>query len=127
MNIAEAPNGDPASINNINCGGDGLTDTGANCDSYNNNDTDNGGPFYATEYDGFTDVFTASVLGLSAGTHTIKIAIADAGDSILDSAVFIQAGSFSDQPTNGVPEPGILALLGLGLAGMTFGRRSKLN
>lgn len=121
VNIALAPNGDVASINNINCTGANT----ANCSSFNNNDpSDLGTPTpFDIEYDGFTNVLTASALGLGAGVHHIKIAIADAGDSILDSGVFIKTGSFSDiEPT---PEPGILALLGLGLAGMTVARRRK--
>ena len=40
-------------------------------------------------------IFTAQALGLSPGTHHIKLAIADAGDYVLDSAVFIQTGSFA--------------------------------
>jgi len=71
---------------------------------------------YGIEYDGFTHVLTASALGLSAGEHTITLAIADAGDYILDSGVFIQAASFSstqqpydereDNSHNHVPDPG---------------------
>lgn len=123
VNIALAPNGDVASINNINC-------TGANqdnCASFNNNDpSDLGTPTpFDIEYDGFTDVLVAEALGLTAGIHHIKIAIADAGDTILDSGVFIKTGSFSDKPPVETPEPGILALLGLGLAGMTIMRRRK--
>ncbi len=59
------------SINNVNCG---YSDGGAlpgtdpeNCCLFNNNDLDNGGPFFDIQYDGFTDVFTASILGLEAG------------------------------------------------------------
>lgn len=116
-NIALAPDGQVASINNINCGNPyvGVGPT-TNCSSFNNNDLNDGGPFFDIEYDGFTDVLTAEALGIGAGEHHIKIAIADAGDSILDSAVFIQGGTFSDEPPTPAPEPGILALMSLGLA-----------
>lgn len=90
---------------------------GVNSSFYNNNDPSNGVPTpFPIEYDGFTDVFTAVALGVGAGTHHIKLAIADGQDSSLDSAVFIQAGTFSDQPV--VPEPSSIALLGFGLFGM---------
>jgi hypothetical protein len=127
VNIAKAPDGQVASINTINCGNPYTGTTGPNCSSYNNNDLNDGGPFYATEYDGFTDLLTASALGIGAGTHHIKIALADTGDASWDSAVFIKGGSFSDKPPEDgeVPEPGILALLGIGLAGMTIMRRRK--
>ena len=51
--------------------------------------------FDLVEYDGFTDVFTAQALNLSPGVHTIRLVIADGGDSSFDSAVFFRAGSFS--------------------------------
>lgn len=50
---------------------------------------------YNTELDGFTTVFKAVGEVAPLTENTIKIAIADAGDSILDSAVFIEAKSFS--------------------------------
>jgi hypothetical protein len=46
------------------------------------------------EYDGLTTVLTAQKLDLPAGTHTMKLAIADGSDYILDAAVFIEGGSF---------------------------------
>ena len=123
-NIAKAPDGAVASINTINCGKPyNPAHVGDNCSSYNNNDLQDGGPLFATEYDGFTNVITASATGLSAGVHHIKIAIADTSDTALDSAVFIQGGTFSDKET--VPAPGVLALLGLGLLGMVTRRRIK--
>lgn len=101
VNVAIAPDGNPVSINNVNCGNP-FSGSGPNCDSFNNNESG----VFDIEYDGFTDVFLAQALGLSPGTHTLKLAIADAGDTILDSALFIQGGSLSDDiPTTDVPEP----------------------
>ena len=54
------------------------------------------GPFFDIEYDEFTDIFTATAIGIATGSQHIKLAIADSSDAVLDSAVFIQAGSFSD-------------------------------
>lgn len=71
-------------VNNINCGLDG-TDTGApNCGCFVDNTTG----AIETELDGVTHVFTISA-AISAGPHTLKLAIADTADEIYDSAVFI--------------------------------------
>jgi len=121
QNVALVPGTNtPVSINNVN--------PGKNSAYYVNNVNNS----VATQYDGVTKVLTASVLGLSAGSHHIKIAIADAGDYILDSGVFIQAGSFQSTPTdNVVPElssssaTSALALLALG-AFMVMGRRRQM-
>ncbi|MGD1808140.1 choice-of-anchor L domain-containing protein [Dapis sp. BLCC M126] len=112
----------PVAINTVN-GGKNLETNGSNSEFFNNNDPSDGGPFFDIEYDGFTNVFTAQALGLASGSHTIKLAIADTKDQGWDSAVFIQAKSFSDGGTSDgdtsdgdtqdVPEPiidgGILA------------------
>lgn len=125
VNIALLPDGTtPVAINNVN--------KGLNSADYNDNDYgDFGGssPF-KIEYDGFTSVLTAKSLGLSAGKHHIKLAIADAGDSILDSGVFIQAGSFANKPTDPekTPEPAsIFGLLTVGAVGLTSLKRKQQN
>lgn len=101
----------PVSINNVN--------NGLNAAFYR----DNTSGAIDTQYDGLTTMLTAAALNIGAGTHHIDIAIADAGDYILDSGVLIQAGSFSD--TNPVPEPSTIILLGAGLAGIAFARRTS--
>lgn len=52
-----------------------------------NNDTG------VVEYDGYTDVLEASIDVIEGERYTIKITIADRGDFILDSAVFIRGFS----------------------------------
>lgn len=99
----------PVAINNVNLD--------LNSVFYNNNNLASGAPANIG-YDGFTTVFTASALNIGQGTHTIKLAIADTGDSSLDSGVFIQGDTFSSTPTEPVSEPasmlGILAFGALG-------------
>ena len=53
----------------------------------------NGSPFYV-QFDGFTVVITAYAQVVCGETYHIKLAIGDASDTILDSGVFIEAGSF---------------------------------
>jgi subtilisin family serine protease len=92
----------PVAINNVN-GGNPLGTNASNPGLFHNNDLTDGGPFFDIEYDGFTNVFTAQAFNVGSGTHTIKLAIADTADRALDSAVFIQAGSFSDKPSYSDP------------------------
>ncbi|MDX2369087.1 MAG: choice-of-anchor L domain-containing protein [Colwellia sp.] len=114
VNVALIPGTNtPVSIDTVNLG--------INSGLFNDND---GGSF-DIEYDGFTDVFTASVLGLSAGTHTISMGIADGGDGVWDSTVFIQASSFTDNVTVTVPEPSTLAIFALGIMGLASRRFKK--
>ncbi len=47
------------------------------------------------EYDAFTTVLTASAEVIPCETYHIKLAIADVGDGVFDSGVFIQAQSLS--------------------------------
>jgi Tol biopolymer transport system component len=82
-NLALVPGtASPVSINSIN----GQT----NAAYYR----DNADAAIQIQYDGLTTVLTARRLNLPPGTHVMKLAIADASDSIVDSAVFIEGTSF---------------------------------
>lgn len=50
------------------------------------------------EFDGFTKVLYALEKVVCGQTYHIKIAIADGGDGIYDSGVFLEGGSFSSAP-----------------------------
>jgi gliding motility-associated-like protein len=93
-NIALIPGTDTSvSINNVN---DGQSWTGPptgpcrNCTYYVDN-------FYGTTivYNGFTTVLTASCKVTPCSTYHIKLGVADVGDPSWDSAVFLDANSFS--------------------------------
>lgn len=134
----------PVSINNVNCGhSDNALDSngnpiptaapgaGPNCNYY----LDNFNGALDTQYDGLTRMltFVAPVdLGLE---NTLVLGIADAGDWVLDSGVFLAGGTFTvcggpgepecEDHNNDAPEPGSLALIGLGLAGIAGLRRRR--
>lgn len=102
VNIAAAPlicsgGGVPVSINNVNCGNPYLPPGGPNCDCYRNNALPDGGGAIDTEMDGLTQVFYATGTILPGVNH-MKIAIADAGDHILDSNVMLDCQSFNCGP-----------------------------
>ena len=106
----------PVSINNVNLG--------SNSAYFRNNSS--GQLSGGLQYDGFTTVLTASALGIGAGTHDIYLAIADAGDRVLDSGVYIQGNSFSTTvtPPSAVPDSGsTLAMFGAVFAGLCALRR----
>ncbi|MDF1838823.1 MAG: choice-of-anchor L domain-containing protein [Planctomycetota bacterium] len=96
QNIALVPGTtDPVTIDTVNCGNGVIP--GVNCGQFIDNDCDTiamGFPCtnVETEMDGLTVVFSA-VGTLQPGTNHLKIAIADALDEALDSAVFIRANS----------------------------------
>ncbi|MCI5217817.1 MAG: hypothetical protein D3914_01150 [Candidatus Electrothrix sp. LOE2] len=89
-NIALIPDTNtPISIDTVN--------STVNSNFYINNDLQDGGGSIDTEMDGLTTVLTASVKVVPGETNHIKLAVADVGDSILDSNVFFKLGSFIGQ------------------------------
>ncbi|MBP7513174.1 MAG: choice-of-anchor L domain-containing protein [Flavobacteriales bacterium] len=91
-NIALVPGtSQPVSINNVN---DGM-----NSDYY----VDNGDGFttpwstdvQCNQFDGMTAILEARAIVECGVQYHIKLALADAGDHVLDSGVFLEAGSFT--------------------------------
>ncbi|CAN5457642.1 hypothetical protein BH20ACT19_BH20ACT19_01930 [soil metagenome] len=108
---------DPVSINTINNGNPfGNTDPASGVVAkhpalYRNNDLDDGGGAIDTEMDGLTTVLMCSANVTPGQPNRIKLAIADRGDTILDSNVLLERGSFSSTPPgdgdgDGVPDSG---------------------
>ncbi len=82
-NIAIVPNANvPVSINNVN--------VQTNQQYYIDN-----GNGVTTEYDAFTTVLKAETTVIPCDTYHLKLVIADVGDGVWDSGVFIEAGSLS--------------------------------
>ncbi len=89
QNIALVPGTSiPVAINNVNLGNPVGTGC-ANCEYFINN---LGSPYIM--YDGMTVTLTAYAAVTPCETYQMKLAIADVSDGILDSAVFLEAGSF---------------------------------
>jgi hypothetical protein len=102
VNVALLPdNVTPVSINTINCGGPVFGNSPTNCAFYINNDLSDGGGAVNTEMDGLTVVLNVQAT-VNPGVNHIKLAIADASDSNLDSNVFIKGGSFVCAPVGGL-------------------------
>lgn len=99
----------PVTINTVNNGTAGANGNAGNCnqvsaqwnlntdfyvDNANNNDAN------SVQLDGFTVILTAAAQVQCGQTYHIKIAIADAGDTAFDSAVFLEGGSFASNGAN---------------------------
>jgi gliding motility-associated-like protein len=91
QNIALIPSSPlPVSISNVNLNNNGTYyfDNGNGLGSGTAPDG------LTVQYDGFTVPFTAVSAVQCGQTYHIKIAIADVGDDLVDSGVFLEAGSF---------------------------------
>jgi len=115
QNIALVPNSTtPVSIDNINNGNfpPGTVSTGPcmNCQYYVDNTTGT-----VMEYDGYTTVLTATAGVIPCETYHLKLVIADVGDGVFDSNVFLEGGSFKSTGSfqvvyNGGDAPGSINL-----------------
>lgn len=98
QNIARLPNGSPVAINNVN---NGPSNAGpcANCANYVYNGDGNTSPYNGSnqylQYDGFTRVLEAVSKVQCGQTYHLIIAIADVGDGIYDSGIFLEANSLT--------------------------------
>ncbi len=114
-NIALVPGsqGTPVSINNVNCDNPYNPPAGSFCNLFINNDCNDipPGTFPCNgavdiQMDGMIVILTATGT-LSPGMNHIKLALADAGDQVLDSNVFIRAQSFTcGEPTGACCDTG---------------------
>jgi hypothetical protein len=99
-NIALIPGtATPVAINNVNCGNPWVPGGGPSCALYTTNDCDSLGLGYpctalATEMDGITGVWSATG-PLKPGPNHIKLVVADRGDGVYDTNVFIRGQSFA--------------------------------
>jgi gliding motility-associated-like protein len=98
----------PISIDNVH------PQNGPNCPPVNEQYyIDNNGSSVQPVYDGYTQVFTARAIVTPCEEYEIKLAIADAGDEIFDSGVFLEAKSFGtgtiDVALNTISLNGVIA------------------
>lgn len=92
QNMAKLPNGQAVAINNVHSATTNSFGSFGNVNAayYVNNE---GGA--TIQYDGFTKVLTAESKVQCGQTYHLAIAIADAGDGIYDSGIFLEANSLS--------------------------------
>lgn len=107
LNIARIPGTNvPVGINTVNQGFPGAFGANSVCNAVSSgwqnnqiyfvNNAENTDPT-TTQFDGFTKPLLIEIPVVCGGIYHIKLAIADAVDRNNDSAVFIEAGSFSSE------------------------------
>jgi gliding motility-associated-like protein len=121
-NLALVPNTNvPITINTVNMGFPGSAGTASTCANADPNWQSNSIYYFDNAsgvhiaYNGFTVVLTAFHLVQCGLTYHIKMAIGDGSDSGLDSAVFLEAGSFASSG-NVIPD----LASGTGITGNTM-------
>jgi hypothetical protein len=135
-NIALIPNTtDPVAINNIHLAGTSSSGPypAKNAQFYFDNNFQDGTAPANTQLDALVGInanfpLFASGDVIPGNINTIKLAIADGGDSALDSAVFLKAGSFQGGPPPTVPLPasawaGLMMLGAMGAGSMLRNRK----
>lgn len=105
VNCANVPGTSQAvAVNSVN-GGNPFGASATNPEYFRNNSTVDPGPATIdTEMDGLTTVFTCSATVNANATNHLKLAIADASDTDLDSVVFLRALSFSAEVAPECPD-----------------------
>jgi gliding motility-associated-like protein len=98
-NLAVLPDNTPVSVTNINNSVTCASNV-AFFDTYNNPAV----ATYGTNYGGRTNVLTARATVIPNQTYEIKLVVADQGDSIFDSAIYLEAGSFELGANLGLPQ-----------------------
>ena len=103
QNIAKLPNGATVTINNVNNGNPGASPPvgPANAAYFVPNGDGNTSPYNGSnqymQYDGFTKVLEAVSRVQCGQTYHLIIAIADVGDGIYDSGIFLEANSLTSK------------------------------
>jgi gliding motility-associated-like protein len=133
INIARLPNGAPVTINNVNNGLNNNPNT-PGCPAQNPAYYVNNLTGTTIRLDGFTTVLEAMAVVQCGQTYRIKLAIADAGDTGWDSAVFLEAGSFAVTGTVSAQLPAIPSVVngntmieGCGPYEITFSRSGDVS
>ncbi|MDG1333885.1 MAG: choice-of-anchor L domain-containing protein [Crocinitomicaceae bacterium] len=93
QNIAKLPNGDVVAINNVNA----ITNPFYFVNNGDGSSAPQNGSSNFIQYDGFTQVLTAESEVQCGETYHLIIAIADVGDEIFDSGIFLEANSLSSK------------------------------